>query len=113
MPSHWLVDVERVQARDVSACKPHVAHDDELEWIVGIYHPLFDRVALGLGGDVAGLAPLWRVYAQVAGHHHLHRRASWQGSERIEHPHAVLPRHAHHHPLAVERCDSALAMAKQ
>ena len=77
MPAHRLVDVERVQARDVGARKPHVAYNNEFERVVGVNHPLLDRVALNFGSDVTGFAPLRRVYAQVSGHYHLYLRAPW------------------------------------
>ena len=74
--AHRLVDVERVQARDVRPGEPHVDDDDELERVVGIDHALLDRVPQRFCRQVSGFAPGSRVFAEVPGHHDLDLRAA-------------------------------------
>jgi hypothetical protein len=58
-----------VQARDVEAGEPHIAHDDDLERVLRIAETGGQCLAPGLVADV--LLPLQRIGGR-AGHHHLH-----------------------------------------
>ena len=68
--AHGLVDVHGVQARSVEAGEPHVAHQHDLEWVLGIAEALCEGLAPWLVADVR--LPVGRVSGR-AGHHHLDR----------------------------------------
>ena len=73
---HGFVHVKGVQAGNVRAGQPHVAHDDDFERVLNVLHPGLDRFALRFRGDVPSLTPFRRVFAQVAGHDNLDFRAA-------------------------------------
>ena len=116
--SHRLVHVHRVQARGVEAGQPHIADDDELEWVLGVLEAVGQALAAGLVPDV--LLPVERVIGR-AGHDDLHRafvvvRMVPVGTKLLDllvKFDADAAAHADDHRLAVHRVQPVLEVLHQ
>jgi hypothetical protein len=49
---HRFVDVHRVAAGSVKARQPHVADDQDFQWIVGVFESFFEVFLVSRGEDV-------------------------------------------------------------
>ncbi len=80
--AHHLVHVERVQRGVVEAGEPHVAHDHELERVVGVLEAALHFLHLLLGAHVR--VPGGRVFGDVGGHDHGHLGAAGQNCLNLD-----------------------------
>ena len=63
-----FINVHGVQARGVKAGEPHIAHEDDAEWVGIVSESLGQRLAISLVANVP--LPFWRI-GRRAGHHDL------------------------------------------
>ena len=115
MALHGLVDIERVQAWHIEARQPHIAHDDQFQLIVGVFHTLSQGPALFFGGVMLGDA---RSIRSGGGHHHLDSAFSQvvrmpfgaQFDDFIVQLGGNTTAHCHHHRLALKHLLAFLKM---
>ena len=118
VPAHRLVDVHRVQARRVEARQPHVAHEHDLEWVLGVAEAVGERLAARLVADVR--LPVERVGGR-ARHHHLDHApvvirvvpVRPQRHDLAVELDADAPAHADDHGLAVHRLQPLVQNARR
>ena len=65
---HRLVDVERMDTGRIEAGQPHVAHDDDLQWVCRVLEALFQAL---LDLAAVDMGPQQGLVAGRAGHHDL------------------------------------------
>ena len=111
--AHRLVDVHGVQAGGVEACEPHVAHQHDLQRVVGVAEPFGEPLSPRLVADVR--LPVHGV-RRGAGHHDLDCSPAVVGVVPVgtqAHQLAVevdadATAHAHDHGLAVQHLQPLL-----
>ena len=109
MARHRLVHIHRVHGRHIKAGQPHIAHNDDFQRVILVFHPFCQQFATSFVADV--LLPVLRIGGRT-GHDNFNNSVSIaitvplrpQCDNRVVQVDGNSPGHRHHHGFAKGSC---------